>query len=122
MNLTEVVVQKIQYKINTIQFDLSSEIVVQNQIEEILQESNIVYIREKLLSKGNRIDFYLVGIGICVEVKIKGSATPILRQCKRYCEHGEVKSLLLISSKFMGFPEILKGKSCYFIGLSEGLL
>ena len=122
MNEIEKTILKISNAFDEVMIDVSSEDEVQIQIEELLTGLNISFKREKKLSNKDRIDFFLTELNIGVEIKIKGSATSILRQCERYCKRGEIKALLLISSKFMGFPKELNKRPCYFIGLSKGLL
>lgn len=77
-------------------------------------------IKEHTLDKKSRIDFMVEGVGI--EVKIKGSSLGILKQCERYCEFEEVKALILVTNRSMGFPKTLNGKPCYVFALGRSWL
>ena len=59
---------------------------------------------------------------LAVEVKIKGRAKEIYRQCERYCKIETVKSLLLITNKSIGFPKEIKGTPCYVYNIGVGWL
>lgn len=97
------------------QFQLSDEKILQRQIETVLTENNIEFKREVRLEDRSIIDFVVDDIGI--EVKIKGQSKAIYRQCKRYCESGKIKTLILISNKTMGFPESIGDIPVYVINL-----
>lgn len=101
-------------------YSLSNEKKVQIQILQHLKKAGLDIQREVYLDQENIIDFMIAGLGI--EVKTKGSAFNILRQCERYCEFDQVKGLMLISGKFIGFPKEIKGKPCYFFSLSRTML
>jgi len=101
-------------------FTLSNEKKVQIQICQHLKNAGLDIQREVYLDQKNIIDFMVSGLGI--EVKVKGSAFDILRQCERYCEFEQVKGLMLISGRFIGFPKEIKGKPCYFFSLSRAVL
>lgn len=78
-------------------------------------------LRELELDRGNIIDF-LIEPGIGIEIKIKGGKRAIYRQCVRYCQFPEVKSLILITNLSMGFPEQINGKDCYVLKLGTAWL
>jgi len=102
------------------QFSLTSETELQSQIKEILESNNIPFEKEYNLDDKNRPDFFLEGIAL--EVKIKGSAKSIYRQCERYCEFDAVSNLILVTNRSMGFPETLNDKPCYLIHLGQSWL
>lgn len=102
------------------QFPLSTEEALQRQIEGVLKHHGFPYVREYRLDPKNRIDFFCGGVGI--EVKIKGSAMSIYRQCERYCQFPQIEIFLLITNKAMGFPKELKGKPCYVINVGVAWL
>lgn len=93
-------------------FNVSSEDILQAQIAEAFDAAGFNFKREYRLSGQDRIDF-LVGDGIGVEVKVGGSPMAIHRQCKRYCTHDQIQSLILVTSRSMGLPEQIEGKDCY---------
>lgn len=114
-------------------YDLSSEAATQEGINDNLTSyfsdatwispwKDWIFHKEKVLSKRDRVDFFIEGPGIAIEVKIKGSPMSFLKQCERYCEHDEVKALILATAKFTGFPEEINGKPIYLLHLSRGML
>ena len=86
----------------------------------MFEESDLTVEREYRLDNKNIPDFFINGLAI--EVKIKGSKTSIYKQCKRYCEFDEVKALLLVTNRTMGFPKDINGKDCYFHSLGKSWL
>lgn len=108
-------IENIVKAISRYQLTLTSEKELQSQIEKIFREENIEFKREYRIDPNNKPDFFCSGIA--VEIKIKGKPIQIYRQCKRYCENENVKALLLITNKAMGFPEQLNGKPCYIHNL-----
>lgn len=92
----------------------------QHQMETKLCENNIRFDREYKLNDTSIIDFFLEGIA--VEVKIKGSARSIYRQLDRYSRFAEVKTILLVTNKSMGFPPQLNNKPCYVLNLGKAWL
>lgn len=101
-------------------FNLDFEKDTQAQIEKVLKNDGISYSREHRLSNRDQPDF-MIG-DIAIEVKIKGSPSDILRQCKRYCAYPEVKSIILMTNKALGFPKQLIGKDCYVIDMGKAWL
>lgn len=97
-------------------FTLTSESELQKEIGTILPQA----VREYRLDAKNRLDFFLEGIAI--EVKIKGGAKDIYKQCERYCAFDEVRSLILITNRSMGFPPEINGKPCYVLKLGRSWL
>ena len=105
-------------------FPLSVEKDTQREIENCLLRDKIAFDREVFLpglSKSEKPDF-VIGDGIVIEVKIKGTKADIYRQCERYCRHPRVTSLILMTNKAMGFPEEIFGKPCYVIDMSKAWL
>lgn len=98
-------------------FPLENEKRTQSKISEILTKENIDHKREVNLSDKDIVDFMIDDIAI--EVKIKGSAMSIFRQCNRYCESIEVKTLILLSSVVSGFPNQINGKDVYVINMAK---
>lgn len=115
-NLVGIIKESLSHK----RFTLSNEKKTQIQICQYLKQAGLDVQREVYLNQENIIDFMVSGLGI--EVKVKGSAFDILRQCERYCEFDQVKGLMLVSGRFIGFPKEIKGKPCYFFSLSRAML
>ena len=101
-------------------FPLVVEKETQAAIEQRFKENDIEYSREHKLDEKNIPDFFIDGIAI--EVKIKGTAKNIYRQCERYCQFDEVRKLILVTNRSMGFPKEINGKDCYFINLGKAWL
>lgn len=106
--------------LNSYKFPINTEKELQECIKTIFNDNGIKFQKEYRLDEKSIVDFYINGIAI--EIKIKGSAKNIYRQCVRYCENEKVKTLILVSSKSMGFPEEINNKSCYFVNLSKNYL
>lgn len=104
-------------------FRFSSERDLQDGIAKVLEQNNILYRREQNLSKRDRPDFIL-GDGIAVEVKIKGSLSELLRQSARYLEHQEIKQLIVVGtpSWIHRLPSTLGGKNLRGLRLVGSLL
>jgi len=105
-------------------FSLSCEKTLQAEIGKILTAAGVGYESEVSLSdpvysppSKDCIDFMAGGVGM--EVKIKGAAMAIFRQCERYCRYPEVKELILITNKSMGFPHEIFGKRTYLLSLGK---
>lgn len=113
-------IEKINYVLSDQRFDLSSEKELQSKIEEVLLQNGIVVEAEYKLSPSDIVDFFVDGIAI--EIKIKGSVTKIFKQCERYCLFEEVKELLLITNRSMGFPKEINGKPCYILNFGNAWL
>jgi hypothetical protein len=105
---------------NTCRFSLSSEDALKEDMRLALTSKGIPFLQEHRLDPKNRLDFFIDEHA--VEVKIKGSAKSIYRQCLRYCEFEQVKGLVLVTNKALGFPEELNGKPCYVINLGKNWL
>lgn len=97
-------------------FSLSSEKALQAEVHKILPE----FQREYRLDEQSVVDLF--NDGIAMEIKIKGGAKAIYKQCERYCMIDEVKILVLVTNKSMGFPPEINGKPCYVINLGRGWL
>lgn len=100
---------------------LGGEIVAQDSIERALTSAGFAFEREKRLAPRDIVDF-LVEPGIAIEVKIAGSKRAIYAQCKRYCEHGAVRGIILASSVPMGLPPLIEGKPAWLASLGRGWL
>jgi len=107
-------------KILSSRFPLEVEKETQAAIEQKFKDNGIEYSREHKLDQNNIPDFFIDGTAI--EIKIKGNAKSIYKQCERYCQFDEVKSLILVTNRSMGFPKEINGKPCYFINLGKAWL
>lgn len=101
-------------------FTLSNEMALQAEIGSFLTINKIEYAREVRLSTKDRIDFMVEGVGI--EVKLKGRAMAIYKQCERYCGCPAVKELVLVSNRSMGLPDEINGRPVYLLNLGRAWL
>ena len=94
---------------------------LQAEIAEMLDAAGIDYKREVDLGGGDVIDF-MFRKGIGMEVKLRESKRAIYRQCRRYCLHKQVSTLVLLTGTALGFPEEVEGKPCYVVSIGGGWL
>lgn len=120
INTKSNIISDIIAAIKSIKLNLSDEKQLQENIAKIFNEKEILYSREYHLSNSDIPDFFIDGV--CVEIKIKGNAKSIYRQCVRYCEHEKVQSLILITGRTIGFPPAINNKPCYVVKISESWL
>lgn len=76
---------------------MGSELRLQNEIELILQQNGVQYLREHRFDPVDRIDFLVGDVGI--ECKIGGSRANVLSQLTRYAEQDAVSGLILVSTR-----------------------
>ncbi|MFM0405270.1 hypothetical protein [Paraburkholderia dipogonis] len=97
---------------------LNDEKVTQAAIANALELAGVAFEREVRLSDADIVDF-MIG-SIAIEVKIKGAKAQIYRQLERYAEHERVTSILLVTSRSMHLPSLIKGKPTLVASLSRG--
>ena len=107
--------------LNSTHFPLTHEISLHQRMEDVFKSFGVAYEREVFLSSADKVDFLIDG-SIALEVKIKGRAMSIYRQCERYCTHDSVNGIILVSSKPMGLPKEICGKPAYFFNLTSNAL
>src|SRR3954469_19631495 len=115
-------IQAIAKAIKGKRFNLQDEKELQIQMFNYLSELTIPVEKEHHLDSKNIPDFFFPDQGIALEVKIKGSARHIYAQCERYTCFTEVKGIILITNRSMGFPAEINGKPAYFIKLGTAWL
>lgn len=108
--------------ISTKRLPLSDEKSLQLEIAQCLQAAGLTFLKEHPLDEHNRPDFLFTSAGVAIEVKIKGSARDILSQCVRYASFDQVKAVLLITNRSMGFPKEINGKPAYYFKLGRAWL
>lgn len=114
-------VEKVIDVLRRARLNLATEKATQRDLAQVLRSAGIDFKAEHKLDAHNRPDFFIEGIAL--EVKInKGAVKQIYKQCERYCEFPEVKALILVTNRTMGFPPELKGKPCYVISLGKAWL
>lgn len=91
-------------------FRSTTERLLQDAIERLLQDHGVPFTRELELSPKDRPDFFVTP-GLCIEVKIGGSASDARRQLERYAAHGVVEELLLVTTRMIHvMPAAINGK------------
>ncbi len=97
------------------------EYALQDAAAERLRATGAPVEREVMLSATDRPDL-LVG-GVCVEVKVAGSAAQVLAQLRRYAKHPQVESLVLLTrrAQHRGLPTDVDGKPLTVV-FTAGLL
>lgn len=116
------VIFKIIEMVSKYKLGVQNEKILQGQIAEIFIAGKIPFFKEYRLDDKNIPDFYIRQAQIAVEIKIKGSKKEIYKQCERYSKFDQVKEILLITNRSMGFPEELNGKPCYVVNLGKAWL
>lgn len=101
---------------------LHDEIRTQADIHAAFGAAGFDCVREHRLDRGRKPDFFFPGTGMVVEIKVKGGKRAIHDQCRRYCEHPDVRCLVLGTAVATGFPPELAGKPCYVASLGRGWL
>ncbi len=84
----------------------STERALQDDVESVLAEAGADFVREHRFGPRDRIDFLVGRTGL--EIKIKGGAREIHRQCARYCERPEIDALVLATTRPLGLPPLPK--------------
>lgn len=107
--------------LSTFHLPVQDEKETQKAIEKIFSDNSVKYFSEHKFNDRNVVDFLVVP-GIAVEVKIKGNARKIYKQCERYCQFDRVSELLLITNRSMGFPKEINGKPCYVLNIGRAWL
>ena len=114
---------QIQKLLSGQRFDLQDEKKLQWQLSNLFAGSGISFKREHHIDGDNIIDFFIEG-GIGIEVKIRTNygKKAIFKQCERYLQFDSIQSLVLVTSRSMGFPEEINGKPCHVINISKAWL
>lgn len=76
-----------------------SEDELQRSIAAQMQEQGFTFLRERRLSKRDRIDFTIgQAESIGIEVKVDGTFATVAGQILRYCEHECFESIVLVTT------------------------
>jgi hypothetical protein len=102
-------------------FVIGGEYDVQDQVEAALETGGVVFQREKILDRKNRIDF-LCAHGTGIEIKIKGGKREIFRQLQRYAEFDSISALILVSSVALGLPPRINDKPVLLLSIGAAWL
>lgn len=99
--------------LNCYRFRYQSETELQDAIEFAFKTAYISNDREFRLNERDCPDFFCASTGLAIEVKIKGSASDVLRQLGRYAQHEKVRALLLVTTRSLQaaqIPSSINGK------------
>jgi len=109
-------------------FRFNNEKELQYGIDQALQKCEEPYLPEYVLSKTDRVDFYMTETGIGIEVKTndsKGGASlsQVTRQLWRYAKIDAIKAIILVTSrsKHRDLPAEILGKPVFVVYLSSFL-
>lgn len=85
---------------------------LQDGVEGLLRTHGMEYRREHWFDPINRVDFWLPGIGLALEIKVAGSLTDVAMQLDRYAAVPSVRSLILLTGRrgHGALPATVRGK------------
>lgn len=123
MSSLDTSVKALAHLINRKLHTTQSEELLQSSVERQLEEAGANFLREKLLSSRDRVDFFFPNSGVALELKLKKgwSKMDVFRQIERYAEHEEVKALVLLTNIQMTLPTAILSKPAFVISLREGV-
>jgi hypothetical protein len=96
-------------------FGVKSEEDLQNQVEQVLRDSGLRFKRECSLNEQDRVDFYVEGHKVAIEVKIEGGLYGILAQLKRYADSPFVDEVILLCLRPLRLPATLSEKPVWCV-------
>ena len=102
-------------------YEFTSELVLQEGIENVLRDAGVNFTREFSFNKTDRIDFFCHN-GIGIECKIKGSSPAFTQQLTRYARDERVKKLILVASCRADVPAVMLGVPITIIRIARGSL
>lgn len=109
--VVETEIQRVIAMLRSYRLRASTEAVLQADVESVLVTHGVEHVREHGVPSG-RLDFFLPGSGIGIELKIGGSAAELARQILRYLEEPEVRGMLVVTTRqsHRGIPTALSPK------------
>lgn len=117
----QVEISKVKQLIERCRFVFADEKELQAQIERVLHDNGIKYLREHRLSEHDIPDFFLEEEGVVIEVKVKQSKRKIYAQCMRYAAYDKVTQVLLVTAGSIG-NVLLHGKPLTVVNLNRAWL
>jgi len=107
-------------------YSFQREVDLQGGVWEAFQKSewSLEVRREYVLGPKDRVDFWVEGSGIAVELKTMGPLSKVVSQVARYAAHDSVHGVLLVTTSqrlARGMPDTLAGKPVRGVLLSGGL-
>jgi hypothetical protein len=109
-------------------FRFNNERELQYGVDQVLKKYELKYLPEYVLTKTDRVDFFLTEEGIALEVKTndsKGGASlsDVTRQLWRYAKCDHIKAIILVTtrSKHRTLPTEILGKPVYVVYLTSFL-
>ncbi len=90
-------------------------------VERTLRSAGIPFVHEFRLGPRDRLDFLADG-GVAIECKKgKPNGPSLLRQIGRYCAHGEVRSLIVVTPwrRHVHVEPIINGREVVYLSLNE---
>ena len=107
--------------IRSYRYAIQDEMEFHRALEAVFEAEGISYLHEHDLGRSGISDFFCDGV--CLEVKVDGSAAAVLRQLFQYAESKEVRELILVTtkSKHGTMPSQIIGKPLTTVVISVGL-
>lgn len=103
-------------------FDMTDEIVCQQQIEKHLLSLGASFEKEYRLNDGI-VDFFFPKTGLALEIKVakKWGKIKVYRQCERYCKDDRVNALVLATGRAQRLPETINDKpvAVFYLGATN---
>lgn len=100
-------------------FNFTNEDELHRGIADVFTKNGVTFVHEKILSKKDRIDFLIGGVGI--EIKVKGSPSAVARQVIDYLKYDEISEIILVTSRGMAaeyLREVVSEKKITILDIS----
>lgn len=119
---TLTILTDVESVLRTHRFRFQSEAVLQEGIAQVFKTLPHSVIREYILSKKDRLDFF-VGEAVVVEAKIDHSLRALTAQVHRYAQDDRVKAILVVVTKrrLANLPESFNGKPIRVVDLIQSV-
>lgn len=103
-------------------YDESAESALQAGVAAVLERAGAPFEREVRLTRSDRIDFMVGGLG--VECKMDGSLSALTRQLHRYAQLPAIDGLVVVTTRarLARVPHTLNGKPIAVVVTAGGLL
>lgn len=82
--------------LGAVRYRYSSEVQLHELMEQVIASAGFEAVREHILDRANRADFWLDGL--VIEVKVDGTMSEALRQVDRYIHLPQVRGVLLAAT------------------------
>ena len=117
-------IEDIAFEIGRYNYRFTSEAELQIGLSTALHRAGCVFTRESHLTNKDRIDFFIHGSGIGIEVKIGGSTSDLIAQVFRYTESELIQGVVVVTSRarHKQLPADINGKPIRVVHLLNSCL